>query len=101
MGITAKITPGNLFPLCHSPAEADSLDQNFWAKRNHPSFGLTYGDDANPPGPKVLADYFDKGYASIYTSIKEAEKVHGELLISPLGNIVKTKPDGSIKHRII
>lgn len=49
----------------------------------------------------MLAGYFDKGYASRYTSIEEAEKVHGELLISPLGNIAKTKPDGSIKHRII
>ena len=30
-----------------------------------------------------------------------AERRHGKLIISPLGNLSKIKPDGSLKHRII
>ena len=68
---------------------------------NHPSFGRTYGDDDAPPGLEVLAGYYDKGYAARYGFLFEAEKKHGKILISPLGNLSKEKPDGSIKHRII
>ena len=32
---------------------------------------------------------------------KKAECSHGKLVISPLGNLTKTKPDGSLKHRIM
>ena len=87
MGITESIRPGGLFPYCPSPAEADSLDGLVWSKGNHPSFGLKYEGDDEPPGLKVLAGYYGKGYASRYSSIFEAERKHGSILISPLGNL--------------
>ena len=31
----------------------------------------------------------------------EAERQHGKLVISPLENLSKSKPDGSLKHQII
>ena len=79
MGILKPIAPGELFPICPSPAEADSLDGNHWAKGNHPSFGLTHGDDSTPPGLGVLSGYHDKGYAARYSSLFEAERVHGKI----------------------
>ena len=42
-----------------------------------------------------------RGYAARYSSFFEAERAHGKLIISPLGNLIKTKSDGSLKHRII
>ena len=101
MGILKPITPGGLFPLCPSPAEADALDGNLWAKGNHPSFGLMYSGDEEPPGLGVLKGYHTKGYAARYSTLFEAERQHGKLLISPLGNLTKEKDDGSLKHRII
>ena len=93
-GNVGAITPGGLIPLCPAPADAELLDENFWAKGNHPSFGLTHGDDPEPPGLAI-------GYAARYSSMFEAERQHGKLIISPLGNLSKSKPDGSLKHRII
>ena len=101
MGILEPITPGNLFPICPSPAEADALDGTLWTKGNHPSFGTPYGEDNAVPGLEVLDGYYTKGYAARYSSMFEAEKIHGDILISPLGNLTKNKPDGSLKHRII
>ena len=101
MGILEPITPGGLFPLCPAPAEAELLDENFWTKGKRPSFGLTHGDDPQPPGLAILAGYYEKGYAARYSSMFEAERQHGKLIISPLGNLSKSKPDGSLKHRII
>ena len=31
----------------------------------------------------------------------QAEAMHGKILLAPLGNIAKAKPDGSLKFRII
>ena len=91
MGILRPITPGKLFPFCPSPAEADALDGNLWTKGNHPSFGLTYNEDTEPPGLAVLAGYHEKGYAARYSTLFEAERQHGKLLLSPLGNLTKQK----------
>ena len=55
MGILEPITPVGLFPLCPAPAEAELLDENFWTKGNHTSFGLTHGDDPRPSGLAILA----------------------------------------------
>ena len=101
MGIIEPITPGGLFPLCPVPAEAELLDENVWKKGNRPSFGLTHGDDPQPPGLAILAGYYEKNYAAGCSSVFEAERQHGKLIISPLGNLSKIKPDGSLKHRII
>ena len=49
MGITERITPGGIFPCWPLPAEATLLDDSFWTRGNHPSFGLTYRDDTDPP----------------------------------------------------
>ena len=87
MGITAQITPGGLLPLCPAPAEADFLDANFWTKGNRPSFGLTQGEDPEPPGLAILAGYYEKGYAERYTTIAEAEQRHCTLIILLLGTL--------------
>ena len=101
MGILRSITPGKLFPAFASPAEADTLEANCWAKGNHPSFGLTHNGEDEPPGLDVLRGYHEKGYATRYTTLAAAERKHGELVISPLGNLTKEKADGTLKHRII
>ena len=49
----------------------------------------------------MLQGYFNKGFTSRYTSRKEAESIHGKLMLAPLGTISKEKSDGSMKHRII
>ena len=95
------ITPGGLFPLCTAPAEAEILDNNFWTKGNRPSLGITHGENPEPPGLAILAGYYEKSYAARYSSMFEAERQRGKLIISPLGNLSKPKPDGSLKHRII
>lgn len=101
MWILEPITPGGLFRMWPAPAEADLLDNNFWTKGNHPSFGLTHGDDPEPPGLAILAGYYEKGYAARYSSMLDAERQHRKLILSPLGNLSKPKPDGSLKHRIV
>ena len=101
MGILHPITPGGLFPVCESPAEALTLEGLLWQKGNHPSFGIKDVDDGEPPGLALLREYYRKGFASRYTSLVEARAEHGDLVISPLGTITKTKADGSLKHRII
>lgn len=101
MGILEPITPCGLFPLCPPPAEAELLDNNFWTKYNHPSLGITYGEEPEPPGLSILSGYNEKGYAARCSSLFEAERQHGKLIISPLGNLSYTKPDGTLKHLII
>ena len=91
MGIASEITPGGLFPHCHSPAEAEVLDANFWTKGNHPSFGLSPDEETGPPGLDMLAGYFEKGYAESYTTIAEAEQIHCKLILSPTGTLSKFK----------
>ena len=101
MGIVAPITPEGVLPYCPGPAEAETLDANFWTKGNGPLFGLTHGEEPEPPGLAILAGYYEKGFAARYSSLLKAEKQHGKLIIPPLGNLPKEKPDGSVKHRII
>ena len=100
-GIVKSITPGGLFPLCHSPAEASSLEGLMWGKGNHPSFNVVREEGQPSPGVKILRDYFKSGYAHRYTSVEAATAIHGELVLSPLGTLSKPKPDGTIKDRII
>ena len=66
---------------------AETLEANFWTKGNRPSFGLMHGEDREPPGLAILAGYDTKGYAAKYSSLFEAERQHGKLIISPLGNL--------------
>ena len=90
---------GRPLPAVPRPSRGRFLG-NFWTKGNRPSFGLTHGDDPEPPGLAILAGYYEKGYAERYSSIFEAEQQHGTLIISRLGTLSKFKPDGSLKHRI-
>ena len=69
--------------MCHSLAEQSSLDAALWSKGNHPSFNKGYGEDNLPPGPEILAGYHKKGYSARYSSLFEAERKHGKILISP------------------
>ena len=47
----------------------------------------------------IVAGCYEKGYVARYPSLLEAERQHGKLIISPRGNLSKSKPDGSLKHR--
>ena len=69
-------------------------------KGNRPSIGTTYSED-NAVSGLVLEGYYTKGYAARYGSMFEAEKKHGGILVSPLGNLTNNKPDGTLKHRIM
>ena len=93
MGFTETITPGGLFPLGSSPAEADTLDGLLWEGGNHGSFEEVYEGSSVPPGIGTLHGYFEKGYASRYPSRAAAIAVHGDIVVSPLGNVAKLKAD--------
>ena len=48
-----------------------------------------YRDEKDTPGLKLPSGFYEKVYASCFTSVHDAELKHGKLIISPLGNISK------------
>jgi hypothetical protein len=101
MGFVHPITPGGLFPLHDSPAEASTLEGLLWEKGNQPSFQIQHGGGPTPPGLNILREYYAKGYAARYTTETAAIKEHGDLVYAPLGTLTKEKAGGTLKHRII
>ena len=101
MAFELPIPPGGLFPTSHSPAEATSLEGLMWNKGNHPSFKTPDDSDGKPPGLALLNGYHEKGYVKRYSRRQDAETVHGELILAPLGTLTKTKADGKKKHRVL
>ena len=101
MAFEQPIEPGGLFLLCHSPAEATTLEGLLWTRGNHPSFSVPEEGGVQPPGLALLQGYYEKGYARRYTSRAVAEEAHGELVLAPMGTLTKTKSDGSKKHRVL
>ena len=60
IGIDVPITPGGLFPLSRSHAEAETLDGLLWNKGNHPSFSVVNDGDDLPQGQGFVANIISK-----------------------------------------
>ena len=67
---------------------------------NHPSFdGVEAGER---PAHLLLSDLVDQGFVLVFGSASDAEAWLGcPPVPSPLGDVTKLKPDGSVKHRLI
>ena len=49
-----------------------------------------------------LRGLVDKGFAELFVDQKRAEdKLRAKIIVSPLGDVVKQRSDGSLKHRLI
>ena len=102
VGITVPIRPGGLLPLV-SESRTTSVDrfreQVQWT-HNHPSFSISEGGDL--PAHNLLQDLVDQGFAMIFADREAAAQWLGtQPIASPLGNVVRVKADGSLKHRLI
>ena len=106
MGLSRPITPGGLFPRVVEEAWStlDQLDGRTPWDSNHPSFNEVHGDDAEARSPAwdLLEEQVNHGFALLFPDA-EAASVYlgGKCHPAPLGNVVKTKDDGSLKHRLI
>ena len=100
--VAQTITPGGLLPtIIEQPtlSAEDLYDQTLYDD-NHRSFKETV--DGSQPALEELQGLVDAGFARICRDLAEAETFFGQRpLISPLGNVTKVKPDGSLKHRLI
>ena len=103
MGITTPIEPGGLFPGCLTEASVsiDDIAEADTCSSNHASFFDSHGE-YQPPGISALEEYLDAGFGELFRDRQHAEVHLGcRMYPSPLGNISKTRPDGSRKDRII
>ena len=102
VGISVPIRPSGLLPLVsETPStSADRLREQVQWTHNHPSFGITDGGDC--PAHLLLQELVDEGFALVFSDIDAAEAWLGSKPVpSPLGNVVRVKADGSLKHRLI
>ena len=102
VGIAVPIRPSGLLPLVsESPTTSvDRLREQVQWTHNHPSFGLRDGDEL--PAHGLLQDLVDQGFAMVFSDKDAAAHWLGcEPVPSPLGNVVRVKADGSLKHRLI
>ena len=111
VGIAEPIRPSGLLPLISESrglSVEDLRSQVQWT-HNHPSFDAfeapstsSPSSSAEPPAHALLADLVNEGYALLFSSRDEAAAWLGtEPVPSPLGDVVKLKPDGTFKHRLI
>ena len=101
-GVALPIPPGGLLPtiLEEAKLEADELYEQTLFEDNHRSF-KEFVDGAQP-AMQELQTLVDAGFARICANIDEAEAWLGKRpLVSPLGNVSKSKPDGTMKQRLI
>ena len=102
-GLSADIEPGGLVPAV-SPDEVlplESLEALCKASGNHLSFDETLGENT-APGVDIIQGYVDAGFGELFQDQAAAEVSLGNSMFpAPLGNVTKTKPDGSLKHRVI
>ena len=102
VGIKAQVLPSGLLPLVseYASTTAEKLQQQAQWSHNHPSFdGINNGDF---PAHRLLGDLVDQGFALLFNSASDAEAWLGTPPVpSPLGDVTKIKPDGTIKHRLI
>ena len=102
VGIARPIMPSGLLPLIEEFATttAEKLQSQAQWHFNHPSFdGVEAGER---PAHLLLSDLVDQGFALVFGSASDAEAWLGcPPVPSPLGDVTKLKPDGSVKHRLI
>ena len=96
------VEPGGLLLLIvESPVlqEEDLYEQELF-RDNHKSFKATV--DGSQPAMVELQGLIDSSFARLCTDSAEAERWLGKVpVISPLGNVAKFKPDGTMKNRLI
>ena len=103
MGLAVEIQAGGLFPAV-SPSPNISMDEletlERW-ERNHPSFLHEFEGD-RPPGLGLVEGYLNAGFGRLYKDAESASQdLRQTIHPAPLGNITKTKADGTHKHRVI
>ena len=108
VGIAEEIVPSGLLPLVSESPKLSVVDlqsQVQWT-HNHPSFDAletaSTASPSSPPAHALLTDLVNEGYAMLFESRDDAAAWLGtDPVPSPLGDVVKLKPDGSYKHRLI
>ena len=103
MGLSQPIVPGTHFPRVDIDAEAKLADLDSRAPwcQNHPSFDLQHGSTRSPAWD-LLEEQVNEGFAWLFETRSAAEAfLDGPCHPAPLGNVSKTKEDGSVKHRLI
>jgi len=105
MGLARSLVPGTHFPAANEDptitlAELD--DRAPW-EQNHQSFNATHGDeDLRPPAWDLLEEQVNNGFALLFPDATAASAYLGGVCHpAPLGNVVKVKEDGTLKHRLI
>ena len=102
VGIKLPLEPGGLLPRIDEQASLtpeDLEDKARWS-HNHQSFDTPEG--TAQPAHELLLDLVDKGYAYVFKDLAAAEAWLGApVFVSPLGDVVKQRPDGTHKHRLI
>ena len=105
MGLCEPLVPGTHFPRVEEEPwiTVEELDERWPWETNHPSFDLPGDDpDARPPAWALLEEQVNNGFALLFTDADAASKyLGGPCHPAPLGNVVKVKDDGSLKHRLI
>ena len=96
-------SPRRAFPVgpgC-SPSSVEVLEQAPMLEKNHPSFTATSASGEHPALAQ-LQELLDLGFARLYADRASAEAaLGGPCHPAPLGDVVKTLPDGAEKHRLI
>ena len=103
MGLSRPLLPGSHFPRVEddSVSTLEALDSRSPWSSNHPSFDLTHGE-ARSPAWGLLEEQVNAGFAELFSdAAAAATRLNGVCHPSPLGNVVKVKDDGSVKHRLI
>ena len=102
VGIRLPVEPGGLLPLVDEDSllsPEDLEDRARWFQ-NHQSFDVP--DGTSQPAHDLLRDLVDKGYAYVFKDLSAAESwLQAPVFVSPLGDVVKQRPDGTYKHRLI
>ena len=97
-GVAVPVEPGGLLPLVvESPIlQEEDLYERELFRDNHKSFKAIVDDQQ--PALEELRGLIDSGFARLCTDSAEAERWLGQApVVSPLGNVAKPKPDGTVK----
>ena len=102
VGVNVAIRPGGHLPRIHeSPelASEDLIGADTYT-HNHASFDAESDDER--PAHQLLSELVSSGHALVFHSAAHAEAWLGKTPVpSPLADVMKPRPDGTIKHRLI
>ena len=103
MGLSQTIIPGTHFPRTEVDATStlEELDKREPWLHNHPSFDELHGCERSPAWD-LLEEQVNHGFTMLFKSMEAAAAyLGGPCHPAPLGNVTRTKDDGTIKHRLI